>query len=293
MRFKGIYKDKSSEAKLGILFLLMIVSLIMHTMLAIALTMLFSDNGMTLIRNQDLTNQISVNYLKLMQLFSGIGLFIIPTLFYSYLTNFEFKFSEITRQDTILVVTIMMLVTPFVGLLLEWNMEIPFPEWFVRFDINSQAIVKAFLNMPTLLDLVYTLLVIAVVPAIGEELLFRGYVQQKMWDWIKNPHFSILITGFLFSVIHLDPYGIIPRFVLGVLLGYLYYWSGNLWLPILAHFVNNAQAIIFSYHLFKLDVGAYSIFSETKIDPILAFFSLASVMLLLYILYKNININKE
>ena len=144
MRFKGIYKDKSSEAKVGILFLLITVSLIIHTMLAIALTMLFSDNGMTLIRNQDLTNQISVNYLKLMQLFSGIGLFITPTLLYSYLTNFDFKFSKITRQDTILVVTIMMLVTPFVGLLLEWNMHIQFPEWFLRFDVNSEAIVRAF-----------------------------------------------------------------------------------------------------------------------------------------------------
>ena len=293
MRFKGIYKDKSSEAKVGILFLLIIVSLIIHTMLAIALTMLFSDNGMTLIRNQDLTNQISVNYLKLMQLFSGIGLFITPTLLYSYLTNFDFKFSKITRQDTLLVVTIMMLVTPFVGLLLEWNMHIQFPEWFLRFDVNSEAIVRAFLKMPTILDLLYTLLVIAVVPAIGEELLFRGYLQQKIGDWLKNPHFSILLTGFLFSLIHLEPYGIIPRFVLGVLLGYLYYWSGNLWLPILAHFVNNAQAIIFSYHLFKVDVGAYSIFSETKIDPILAFFSFTSVMLLLYIFYRNLSINKR
>ena len=293
MRFKGIYKDKSSEAKVGILFLLIFVSVILHTILAMALMMLFSDNGMTLIQSQDLTNQVSVNYLKLMQLFSGIGLFITPTLLYSYLTNFDFKFTKITRQDTILVVAIMMLVTPFVGLLLEWNMQISFPEWLLHFDLNSEAIVKAFLKMPNVLDLVYTLLVIAVVPAIGEELLFRGYLQQKISDWLKSPHFSIVITSFLFSAIHLDPYGIIPRFVLGVLLGYLYYWSGSLWLPILAHFVNNAQAVIFSYHLFKVDIGAYSIFSETKIDPVLALFSFSSVMLLLYIFYRNLSINKD
>jgi hypothetical protein len=84
----------------------------------------------------------------------------------------------------------------------------------------------------------------------------------------------------------------IPRFALGVLLGYLFYWSNSLWLPILAHFVNNAQAVIFSYPLFKVDSEVYSMLSETKVDPMIALFSLASVVLLLYILYQNINIKK-
>ena len=103
---------------------------------------------------------------------------------------------------------------------------------------------------------------------------------------------AIVIIAFLFSAIHLDPEGIIPRFVLGVLLGYLYYWSKSLWLPILAHFVNNAQAIIFSYPLFKIDSGAYSLFSEAKVDPMMGLFSFASVVLLLYVLYQNLNIKK-
>ena len=146
--------------------------------------------------------------------------------------------------------------------------------------------------MDTIWDLFYTILVIAVVPAIGEELLFRGYLQQKLVNWLSNSHTAILITAFLFSAIHFHLQGIIPRFVLGVLLGYLFYWSNSLWLPILAHFVNNAQAVIFSYPLFKVDNGAYSILSETKVDPMVALFSLASVMLLLYILYQNIKVKK-
>jgi membrane protease YdiL (CAAX protease family) len=292
MGFKGIYKEKSSASKIGILFLLIFVSVILHTIVAVALTILFSDNGMALIQNQDLTNQASVNYLKLMQLFSGVGLFITPTLLYAHLTNFDFKFTRITKQNIILVFAIMMLITPFVGLLLEWNMQIPLPEWLLRFDLNSEAIVDAFLKMSTISDLLYTLIVIAVVPAIGEELLFRGYLQQKISKWLKTPHAAIVITAFLFSVIHLDPQGIIPRFALGVLLGYLYYWSGSLWLPILAHFANNAQAVIFSYPLFKVDSGAYSILSETKIDPMLGLFSFASVILLLYVLYQNSSIKK-
>ena len=292
MGFKGIYKEKSSATKIGILFLLIFVSVLLHSILAVALVSFFVDNGMALIQNQDLTNQASVNYLKLMQLFSGVGLFITPTLLYAHLMDFDFKFTSITRQNTILVIAIMMLIVPFVGLLLEWNMQISFPDWLLRVDVTSEEIIEAFLKMITIWDLLYTLIVIAVIPAIGEELLFRGYLQQKIGKWLKNPHTAIVITAFLFSAIHLDVQGIIPRFVLGVLLGYLYYWSKSLWLPILAHFVNNAQAVIFSYPLFKIDSGAYSVFSEAKIDPMMGLFSFASVVLLLYVLYQNLSIKK-
>jgi membrane protease YdiL (CAAX protease family) len=292
MGFKGIYANKSSSAKIGVLFLLIFVSVILHTIIATVLVYLFTDNGLALIQQQDLSNQVSVNYLKLMQLFSGVGLFITPTLFYAYLTNFDFKFAKLSRQNTILVIAIMLLITPFIGLLLEWNMMIYFPEWLLQFDINSEAFVDAFLQMGTIWDLLFTLLVLAVVPAIGEELLFRGYLQQKLGNWLRNPHTTILITAFLFSAIHFHFQAIIPRFVLGVLLGYLFYWSNSLWLPILAHFANNAQVVIFSYPLFKIDSGAYSVFPESSVDPMIALFSLASVGLLLYILHQNIRIKK-
>ena len=293
MRLKGIYANKSSSSKVGLLFLLIFVSVIVHTLVAVGLVMLFVENGMEIIQNQDLGDQTSVNYLKLMQFFSGVGLFITPLLLYTYLTNFDFRFAKISRQNAILVIAIMMLITPFVGILLEWNMMIPFPEWIMQFDVNSEAIITAFLQMDTIWDLFYTILVVAVVPAIGEELLFRGYLQQKNANWLGNPHTAILITAFLFSAIHFHFQGIIPRFLLGVLLGYLFYWSNSLWLPILAHFVNNAQAVIFSFPLFKIDSGVYSMLSETKVDPIVALFSLASVSLLLYILHQNIRIKKS
>ena len=293
MRFKGIYKDKSSVSKVIILFFLLFISVILHTIIAVALTICLADNGMSLITNQDLTNQVSVNYLKLMQLFSGVGLFIFPTLFFAYLTDFDFKFASISRQDVILILAIMMLINPFISLLLEWNMRISLPEWLLLFDKNSEEIIKAFLKMSTIWDLLYTLIVIAVVPAIGEELLFRGYMQKKISKWLKNPQIAIVITAFLFSAIHLEAEGIIPRFALGILLGYLYYWSGNLWIPILAHFVNNAQVVIFSYHLFKIDSVLYSTVSEVTVDPLVALFSFVSVVLLLYIFHQNLGRKKD
>ncbi|MAU36711.1 MAG: hypothetical protein CMD14_05000 [Flavobacteriales bacterium] len=293
MGFKGIYKDKSTAIKVSLLFLLVFLSLALHTSLAVLLISFFADNGMAIIQNQDLTNQTSINYLKLMQLFTGVGIFITPILIYAYLTNFDFKFVSVTRQDAILVCAIMLLITPFIALLVEWNMLLPFPDWLMQFHFNSEPIITAFLNMDTIWDLLYTIFVIAIIPAIGEELFFRGYLQQTIGNWLSNHHKAILLTGFLFSAIHLDIQAIIPRFLLGVFLGYLYYWGRNLWLPILAHFTNNSLAVIFSFPLFKVENGAYSVFSKTKIDPMLALFSFCSSALLIYILYQNLSIKKD
>ena len=147
MGFRGIYEDKSSVSKTGIFCLLIFVSVILHYFLALTLLLVFTDNGINLIQNQDLSNQASVDYLKFIQIFSGLGLFITPTLLYAYLTNFDFKFSIMTRQSIILVIAIMILITPFIGMLLEWNMMIPFPDWLLKYDLNSGAVVDAFLQM--------------------------------------------------------------------------------------------------------------------------------------------------
>lgn len=287
MGFKGIFENKSSVLKTGIFFLLIFVSAILHYFLALSLLSIFTDNGIALLQNQDLSNQVSVDNLKFIQLFSGLGLFITPTLIYSYLTNFDFQFNIIARQSIILVFAIMILITPFIEMILEWNMTIPFPKWILKFDSNSEAFVDAFLQMSSITDLFYTMLVIAVVPAIGEELLFRGYLQQKFSNRLSNYHIAILITAFLFSAIHFDLQAIIPRFVLGVLLGYLYFWSRSIWLPILAHFINNAQVVILSFSKFKVRVLEESILSDKSVDPIMGMFSFASVLLLLYILYQT------
>ena len=293
MGFNNIYKHKSAGTKTVILLLLMFVSVILHSALGVALVGFFVDNGMNLVQHQDLTNQASVNYLKLMQIFSGVGLFITPILVYAYLTGFEFKFVKIGRQAITLLFAIMMLITPFIALLLEWNMKIPFPDWLLQFDINSDAIIQAFLKMDTIWDLVYTIIVIAVIPAVGEELFFRGYLQQKTNDWLNNPHVSILITAFLFSIIHFHFQGLIPRFFLGVLLGYLCFWSQSLWPPILAHFINNAQAVVLSFPLFNPTSGIYSNSVDNKPNLFLGVCSFFAVTLLLYLFYQSMKIRHD
>lgn len=226
-----------------------------------------------------------------MQGLASISIFIVPTFLYSYLTKFNFNLVSPNRQDSILAITIMTLIIPFISLLHEWNMHIPFPKWIMNFDVESEEMIKAFLRMNNLRGLFLNILILAIIPAIGEELLFRGYIQEKIGSVLGKMYISILITSFLFSIIHMDMHGLIPRFFLGIVLGLLFFWSKSLWIPIIAHFTNNAQAILVSYQDLNLIKTENDIFHEINTDKI-ALFSLFSVCLLLYIFYEKTKKNR-
>jgi membrane protease YdiL (CAAX protease family) len=89
--------------------------------------------------------------------------------------------------------------------------------------------------------------VIAIFAAFGEEFVFRGLIQSELLKTISNPHVAIWITAILFSAFHMQFFGFVPRMLLGAMFGYLYYWSGNLSLAMLAHFVNNGLQVIVIY----------------------------------------------
>jgi membrane protease YdiL (CAAX protease family) len=91
------------------------------------------------------------------------------------------------------------------------------------------------------------LIMIAVLPALGEEFIFRGVFQKIFCRLFGSGHIAIWITAFIFSFVHLQFFGFLPRFILGLLFGYLFYWSRTLWLPVIAHFVNNAVPTFIAY----------------------------------------------
>jgi len=289
MRLKGIFKDKSSTTKIGILFLLMVVSFILHTLLAQAIIILFTDVSLIAVGMMQFTNQSEIDSIKFIQMFSAIGLFITPTLLYTYLCDFDLKLKlNFNRQTLLLDIAIILLINPFISFIYEWNMSFNIPDWMLVFDDNAEKITKYFLRMNTLGDLFFNLLVIAIIPAIGEELLFRGYLQQKMCQWLGKPHVAIIITAILFSAFHMQFQGFLPRFALGLVLGYLFYWSDSLWLPIIAHLLNNAMAVTFAYPKFS----DYAYLTENTVTWQEAFFSFMTVGLLVFLLQKSISIKK-
>ena len=289
MRLKGIFKEKSSTGKLGILFLLMFVSVILHTLLAQAVIVLFTDLTLIAVSMMQFTSQSEIDAVKFIQMLSAIGLFITPTLLYGYLCDLDLKLNlNFNRQSLLLAIAIMLLINPFISFIYEWNKSFNIPDWMLVFDDNAEKITNYFLKMNTLGDLFFNLLVIAIIPAMGEELLFRGYLQQKMTQWLGKPHVAIIITAILFSAIHMQFQGFLPRFALGLVLGYLFYWSGSLWLPIIAHLLNNAMAVTFAYPTFS----DYAYLTENTATWQQAFFSFMAVGLLIFLLQKNLSIKK-
>jgi membrane protease YdiL (CAAX protease family) len=136
----------------------------------------------------------------------------------------------------------------------EWNMNLQFPEFMSGFERWAREeeetlarLTEMITNFASLSDMLIGIFVIALLPAIGEELVFRGLIQNELWRATSNPHTAIWLSSAIFSAIHFQFFGFVPRLLLGALFGYLYYWSGNLFIPIFSHFFNNAFIVIVVY----------------------------------------------
>ncbi|MBA4057451.1 MAG: hypothetical protein C0490_22240 [Marivirga sp.] len=134
------------------------------------------------------------------------------------------------------------------------NMDVSFPEFMSGFEewarneedrLSRRSLMRNLINSPA--EFFATLVAMALLPAIGEELVFRGMIQQELWRGGGNIHIAIWSSALIFSIVHLQFYGFLPRLLLGALFGYLYYWSGNLLIPVISHFFNNAFIILMGY----------------------------------------------
>jgi membrane protease YdiL (CAAX protease family) len=134
----------------------------------------------------------------------------------------------------------------------------------------------------------FNIFMIAVLPALGEELLFRGVIQRIFTSWIRNYHWGIWIAAFLFSAMHMQFYGFLPRMALGAMFGYLLVWTGTMWVPILAHFVNNTMGVLAYYFISKgvisKDIEQWGSGSEQFPMVLL---SMVSVGLLLFLIWRS------
>jgi len=119
---------------------------------------------------------------------------------------------KIDRRSVFLAIAIIILINPFVSYTYLLNQSIDLPEWMLFNDQNAQVITEAFLVMNSFPDLFINMLILAILPAVGEELVFRGFLQKRLILFSKNPHLSIIIVAFIFSAIHMQFQGFLPRF---------------------------------------------------------------------------------
>jgi membrane protease YdiL (CAAX protease family) len=142
------------------------------------------------------------------------------------------------------------------GSLAALNEMIPMSASFLKkareLEANYQATMLTMATMKNFGDFLLALLVLALAPAIFEEVLFRGSMQTILIGWVKSPWVGIVITAVIFSAIHGSYFGFLPRIGLGIILGLLFHLSKNLWLSILMHFLNNAVVVTQIYYLTKM-----------------------------------------
>ena len=187
------------------------------------------------------------------------GLFLFPALLAGFLIQGRsLVYLSATKSPALftamLIVLLMLVAIPVINLLVKLNMDLSLPEKLSGLEerINkaeeeAEEMMNTFLSVTSLGGLLMNLLMISIIPAIGEEFLFRGIIQKLFTDWFRNYHVAILITAAIFSFLHFQFLGFLPRLFLGILFGYLMVWTGSVWAPVLAHFVNNSLAVVYFY----------------------------------------------
>lgn len=170
---------------------------------------------------------------------------------------------------------------PFAQTIYWINRQLPLPEWMTAMEGDVEGLVQGLLVMNSPGELLFNLLVVAIVPAIGEELVFRGVLQPQLLRMVRRPALAVWITAFLFSAVHMQFEGFLPRFLLGAMLGYLFLWSRNLWIPIIAHFFFNGLQVVVQF--FAAD--AMNEMDTTKTDQPYWLLGGSSLLLTLYVGY--------
>ena len=224
---------------------------------------------------------------KLIQIIGSVGTFIIPALLFSFLfvgdlfSMYRFR-DPVNWVAVFLTIGMMVSVIPLINYLAEVNMRMDFPinsvDRLMRtMEADAEKIMRAFMATKSFWGLLVNLLMVGVLAAVGEELIFRGLFQKLFTGMFKNPHLAILVTALLFSAFHFQFFSFLPRFILGVILGYLMYLGRSIWFPIIAHFVNNAMGVI--YYYFNSKGSADDMLEEIGTSSLLPITALISLLI--------------
>ena len=287
MRISGYCHNSSTGIKLIILLLL-----ILWGALIVAIPMFFVKGS---------------NALLIAMYLQNIGMFILPawiaaTLFWGNAGKSLYLNKAPRIIELLGIIALFIVATPALNRIVEWNEAMHLPEalynieqWMRQQDNAATKITEQILQVNSFSHFLAVIFGIGILTGIGEEMIFRGVLQRIVQDKNHRAHVAVWICAFLFSAIHLQFYGFIPRLLLGAFFGYLLVWSKNLWLPIFAHLFNNSTVACISY--FTNDKSPDNLIETvgTSGSPTswLAGASLIGTVILLYVLYKKVFFSKS
>ena len=223
-------------------------------------------------------NSQSTVSLKWLQFVQTVATFLIPPILCAWLWDADRRPFAWLKMDKrvdgslfALAVVLMVCAVPAINLLADLNSRITLPESMAAWEAKMKsmedaaaALTERFLHVDNLGGLIINLGLMALLPALSEELSFRGTLQQTINNQQStiNNHVAVWLTAIVFSAIHMQFYGFIPRMLMGAMFGYVFLWTGSLWVPIVMHFTNNALAVI-AYYIFGQNSSADTIGTGT------------------------------
>jgi membrane protease YdiL (CAAX protease family) len=254
---RTFFRSSSSGAKILLFgFLLILCLFLSFPFLQLGAKMLGYHPGVL----QNLSSDSIAGHLdlfRLLQIVQSFFIFVLPPLIFAWLVSENtFEYLSLTKVPPTrwigAVLILILIAVPALNLIAELNTKMIFPDfmestlnWMKSKEKEAEMLTENYLGVSTINGLLFNLFMIALLPAVGEELLFRGVLQRLLSDLFRNRHWGVWISALLFTAMHFQFLTMVPRLLLGALFGYLLLWSRTLWLPIIAHFINNAMAVIF------------------------------------------------
>lgn len=300
--FQSVFREMKPFSQLMFAIFVVVASFIVFMLisLVVAIPIFGFDSMMSIAGGIDVFSGENIALLKYFQVVQSVGVFIVPPFILAWLYCGEIAAylqlnKTVTAQSVLLVLILGFSAIPVINLFGELNANMKLPEWLsgvenwikTREDMASELTEK-FLKVDSFGGYLFNLFMIAFLPAIGEELLFRGVVQRIFTNWTRSLHWGIWISAALFSALHFQFYGFIPRMLLGVMFGYLLVWSGSMWLPIIAHFINNGVAVTGMYLIDKGTIKPeFEEIGSTGDSIYFSIVSIAVVALLLWLIKRE------
>lgn len=224
--------------------------LLSQLILFLSMTLSGNADNVAIQNPEGIIDQLNAHQLLIQQLISQVFGLILPC--YAFIRLFEKHFSFANRQEfqiPILLKSLLLFLVlmPLVGFTAYLNQLITAPEWVIQAEARMIELMEKMFQSKSVSAFLISLVVIAVIPAIAEEWAFRGILQNIFIRMSGNTWIGLLISSVIFSAVHMQFLGFLPRFLLGWILGFIYLRSGNLWYPIILHFLNNAIQLTVIY----------------------------------------------
>jgi membrane protease YdiL (CAAX protease family) len=207
-----------------------------------------------------------ISILKFFQFLNQLSLFVVPVIaLVLFIKKDKPDFICLQKAPNtnqfVAIILLYIASIPLIQYSMQLNSQMQLPEsmqalqdWMRNKEDLAANLTNKFMETSEISSYFVNLLVMAVMPAIGEELIFRGLLTRWIGKLTQNIHVNILITSFIFSAFHMQFFGFVPRFLLGMILGYTYYYTQSIWSSILLHFINNGVTVTIFFYVFKNNI---------------------------------------